>query len=710
MKDVKSSMNALKLRVYQYFSPDRPMVWMIVCLILWIVSLRGFLFSYNALTSDAISYYDHTKYFVESLKQGVFPLWDYFWQNGSPNDFFLRRIGCYNPLYLLMALVNVIGVPFRETYLFSHAFYYFLGAFGIFLLGRQVWKDERPAFFVFALFLFSAVGTRIFDSYMCLMVVPLIWFFYFAVSFLSLPSRLGLAGLALTFMVMANTYIPLYVMTILIVAFLFWVVIFPEKAWVSLGKVRNFLQEHWVFSLVMFGLVICSLIPPILFFKQGSQGAIALPGRHSGGVSGNVLRVDKVFLDWGLIEDVFFSLYFTDLRRYMLAIIFVPVVSLILWGMGAFCRLNRRIILFITLGLFFILLGTPRASPLHEFLYQHIFYFKYFRNLHFFLWFLVIPLFIFTTGEFLNALLCARLDKKSDKIKALAVTVFVHAAFLVWIILSGEAIVTTVLCVIASCCFFVGYILSFFKKAWIFWLVVVVLTASQALEVYHYASVNMRLYKKGYQYDGLNKEFLFSTSFSGGDWTKGNDCGGLYYSAASMYEFCEHVSSAAYGTYLVNKLTSYSKVAPFSQGGYTRLETSIRADEDLALADGWSGEPLDGSGSKEHFRRDTDLLKVLDLNASGLRVKTNFKTPRFLVYNDSWGKDWHVYVDGKETTLYRANGGFKGVVVPSGERQVHFQYGSLLWVIFNWFLVIVFNALFLLVLYMSMKKLRGPRA
>jgi len=703
-------MNGLKARFYQYFSPDRPMVWMLVCIFLWIASLSGFLFGYNALSSDALSYYDHTKYFVENIKQGIFPLWDHFWQNGSPNDFFLRRIGCYNPLYLFMALVNLIGLPFRETYLFVHACYYFLGALGLFLLGREVWRDERPAFLVFALFLFSAIGTRIFDSYMCLMVVPLIWFLFFAVFFLSRPSRLGLAGLTLAFMILANTYIPLYVMTILIVAFLFWVLIFPKEAWAARGRAWGFFRQDWGLSLGMLFLVICSFLPPLLFFKQGSQEVIALPGRHSGGVTGNVLSVDKQFLDWGLIEDVFFSLYFTDLRRYILAIIFVPVLSLVLWGMGAFARLNRRIIFFITLGLFFVLLGTPRAFPLHEFLYQHIFYFKYFRNLHFFLWFLVIPLFIFTTGEFLNALLKVRFDNVSQKVRGLGVVMVVHLGFLIWIISSGNAIVTTVFCVMASCFLCVGYILSFFRKAWAFWLGIVILTAPQAFEVYHYASANMPRYTAGDEYGNLNKNFFFSSSsFSEGDWTKRNECGGLYYSAASMYELCEHVSSAAYETYLTNKLTTYGKVASFAHGGYGRLESVIRTNEDLALAHDWVGEDLGNAEGKKHFRRDTDELKLVHLNASGLRVDTSFKTQRFLVYNDSWDKDWRVYIDGKEARLYRANGGFKGVVVPSGKRQIYFQYGSLSWVAFNWFLLVAFNALFLFVLYLGVKKLKGER-
>ena len=128
-----------------------------------------------ALFSDALSYFDHTHYFLESLKRGVFPLWDFFWQYGSPNEFFLRRIGCYNPVYLWMLLLNFLGLPSITAYLLVQSLYFFLGCLGFYFLTRAVYEDERIAFTAFLFFLFSAVGTRIFDSYMCLVIVPTVW-------------------------------------------------------------------------------------------------------------------------------------------------------------------------------------------------------------------------------------------------------------------------------------------------------------------------------------------------------------------------------------------------------------------------------------------------------------------------------------------------------------------------------------------------------
>ncbi|MCP4422728.1 MAG: YfhO family protein [Chloroflexi bacterium] len=45
-----------------------------------------------------------------------------------------------------------------------------------------------------------------------------------------------------------------------------------------------------------------------------------------------------------------------------------------------------------------------------------------------------------------------------------------------------------------------------------------------------------------------------------------------------------------------------------------------------------------------------------------------------LILTDSHYPGWHATLDGKETAVYRTNSLFRGVVVPSGEHTVHFEY------------------------------------
>ena len=56
----------------------------------------------------------------------------------------------------------------------------------------------------------------------------------------------------------------------------------------------------------------------------------------------------------------------------------------------------------------------------------------------------------------------------------------------------------------------------------------------------------------------------------------------------------------------------------------------------------------------------------LNVNASG---------NNFLFLGDTYlGKGWKAYIDGTETTIYRANHNFRGIVVSKGNHKIHFEY------------------------------------
>jgi hypothetical protein len=57
-------------------------------------------------------------------------------------------------------------------------------------------------------------------------------------------------------------------------------------------------------------------------------------------------------------------------------------------------------------------------------------------------------------------------------------------------------------------------------------------------------------------------------------------------------------------------------------------------------------------------------------------IKTRSQADGVLVLADNWYPDWKAFVDGQEVEVMRANGAFRGVVMPSGEHQVEFKYIS----------------------------------
>jgi len=60
--------------------------------------------------------------------------------------------------------------------------------------------------------------------------------------------------------------------------------------------------------------------------------------------------------------------------------------------------------------------------------------------------------------------------------------------------------------------------------------------------------------------------------------------------------------------------------------------------------------------------------------ANQVELEPNLLVPAVVVLADSYDPDWHVTVDGQATPLLRANGIFRGVMVPAGRHQVVFRY------------------------------------
>jgi uncharacterized membrane protein YfhO len=56
----------------------------------------------------------------------------------------------------------------------------------------------------------------------------------------------------------------------------------------------------------------------------------------------------------------------------------------------------------------------------------------------------------------------------------------------------------------------------------------------------------------------------------------------------------------------------------------------------------------------------------------GIRVSTT--GPAYLVVTETWFPGWRASVDGRETTVLRANHAFRAVWVPGGEHEVEFRF------------------------------------
>jgi hypothetical protein len=66
--------------------------------------------------------------------------------------------------------------------------------------------------------------------------------------------------------------------------------------------------------------------------------------------------------------------------------------------------------------------------------------------------------------------------------------------------------------------------------------------------------------------------------------------------------------------------------------------------------------------------------KILSYSANEVNIQTSSKSPSILILTDTFYPGWKAYVNGTETTIYRADGLVRAIFVPTGEHDIEFSY------------------------------------
>ncbi len=679
--------------------------WIVLSFIVWVFIFWGFLSLRLTIFEDAPSYYEHTKFFIENLAKGIFPLWDPFWFNGAPNDFFLRRIGSFNPFYLVISLFEFFKIPYALAYLWFLALYYWGGMIAFYLLAMRIYDNRLIAYAGYLMLLFSSLGTRLFDSYMMIVTVPLIWFFYFLIAFFKTPARRLFLGMCLSFIILSSTYIPLYFLSLLAVFVIFFSLFYFKQIPEITRRYLGFFKDNRMLVILSLGFILLSFVPAVTFFHNSNNGQIVLPARHGSAQSGGALSVPSKTLDWGAVEDLAFSSYFSDWRTIRFAVIYIPFFAFIIFALGMFGRITRRAAFMFTFGFIFLCCLIPHGLPFYDFLYKHIFFLKYFRNLHFFLWFALIPLFVLLVLEHWKIFSEFKPTEFLSKKKLLIYVLSIHFLALFFVILRGDAIVSAYCMLILSAVFWSLMLEDRLSSRPFAFAILSLTIIVQPLEVYHYLLANSKPYRGSYGYGFSYTTLTFKqpekTLQSMSPVNKG---GSLYYASGSYNSIFNNITNYALAKYVQNTfvLVDHLQVMDRNQVNFSVLEKSFLANENRAFVFQGKGAVLKTEGNNpnpsvnaQRVDGQTQAFKVLTFNANYLKLAINVPYEKFFVYNDSYDPQWTVTVNGQKTALYQTNVAFKGVWIPSGSSIVEFYYGSWWQYVMNWTLF-VGNFIFLI--------------
>ena len=664
---------------------------------------------------DSTTIYSVTKFYFNNLLNGVVPLWDPFVLLGTP-FYAITLCNLFNPVTQIVPVLKLLGVSYYSAFLAYVVVYYFLGAFGFYCLAKVIFKDRRAAYIGYLMLLFSGIGASIFNQVTILeLFVPAVWFFVFLLRFADGYRRSDFLGLSFSAMILTIAYLPFYFATLLMFFLVIGVFLcFREFKKFALGLMSFARRNIFLILLCVTGQVIA--FAPLAVYKMiDSSKDVVSPGRHcnyaeladcyertlneEGGMS-----YKETSQGGSLAERVHWRGLFAHLDKASYGIdqfFYIPVVAFIIVMVCAFVPMNRKRCFLALLAVFLTLVGMAEAAPVHRFIYDHVFFFKYFRNLFFFESY-IIPLFIlFAVGQlkYLYDMEIMNFFQKKGMIFWLVVC---HAGMFIFLIRQDGVVATTLITVAGSLIVFVLAYLGRLNKGLVLFSGLLLLVVVQPQEVFSQYSKNANQFQCKLPSDHVRPQF---------SWTRPtqevkSDCKIFkfvhyesFYDSMAMKDSRGYIGypvSVTRGAFLLSQWVDEQTLIRFTSQKFWLYDHVFvfnkKPLEIRALADVLGGQynaayinagndapaatftPQDWGTDSPAAVLDPSRATIEHFDVNHLRMTVDVPAKKFLVYTDGFTKFWKVLVNGREEKLIRAHAAFKGVWIPSGKSTIEFRY------------------------------------
>jgi hypothetical protein len=677
---------------------------LIIPFALWFFCFRHFFTGHLNLQADAVSYADHIGFYTDNLSRGIFPLWDPTWFSGAPNDFFLRRIGDVNPFLFLIVLLKWFGVPSASAYLVFLGVYYFLAGWAFYLITRFLLADRFFAFTAYVLFLFSSWGSEIFYNYIIIIFVPIIWFFYFLLCFSRTPQRASLLGMCWCAGLIVTTYIPFFFLTILAI-FSFLYVLFYGNEWGDFFKrLFKFFYKNKVFAGFCIVFLLVSCIPGLAFYKESKSGEFVLPDRHSGANSSSAVAVGlKNVASGDIINHGYFDRIFDDHAHLDMGDIYIPYIFFLVLLSTAFARADKLIYFLLFNILCLSLITITSAAGVHRFLYDHIIFFKFIRNIYYFFWLAMLPMGILLSVVTFKSLLTA-ISSSSRKTVWLVYIVICHLIFVLFLCGRHGVLWGAWAAIILSLCYFLVYFYGDHKISYPAGFCLLLLAVFvQSAQVY--GALDNKLFQ--FQRRALHLDEMRQNS----EKTRL----GLYYASSWFSALVDDIDPRVLDDYRKHQFVFYDNVIPYKDSPeiFQTLQTTMAANTNVAFVSRRESGPADWRrNDNTALQADLDpvssgKLSVLRSDANTLKLTAHLNNSQFLVINDNYNTQWHALINGHQARLLRANFAFKGLWVPSGDSSIVLHFSTLKRYMFHFGLIALFGGVFLYLLVLFKKERPG---
>jgi hypothetical protein len=725
------------------------------CFFIWLIVFRDFLFHRNTISMDTLLAYASDKFLLNNLLNGTVPLWDPFTRLGAP-FYSLSILGLFNPVHSAFPLLVLGGVNYYDAFLVYCILNFWAGCLGFYFLARAFLKDEAFAFLAFVALLFSSAGALLFVQLnMILMFTPAVWFGYFFLRFMESFRPVDFLWMAFLTMVIMTSYLPFHFVTVLFIV----VVTAAAIYWRELGRIMrgcwNFTKKSGaVVVLSMAGIAVAAM-PLVLQKVADNRGEIVAPARHCNYKSNEecirdtmssettMTRTDAV-RSGTLGERVSFERMFSHLDKLTSGtdgILYIPTLCYVLILCGVFVRINRQSGLLLIVSLVIGLVALGDATPVYGFFYDHVFYFKLFRNMFYFMIFLI-PLLILLAAEQARALVGTFLRQPvAGRRWALGGCVAVCLGFTGFLFFQGAILWWTWATLLGGV-----LVISVFlskpglkgKDVWFIWLIfgLLLLEPIKVLSTY---SAHARPFACQVPDRHVRPEFAFTRAdgpiqtgclaenfvgFVQDFWHDILlvDTDGMVGKPGTVgrgvFLLSAYLEDQDLKDYVHYKFMLYRQVATAepSLEDLASIISSIKGKQGIVYVSNSDQDILRAFPVERpvSFRRPMfqisgpgDRFRVARFDVNGMTLLTDFSEAQFLVYTDSYDPAWQVTINGQKSKLYKANLGFKGIWLPAGNNYVELKYEPLGG---TWVYVLISLAMFVFAGVLMWMLFRGRRA
>jgi len=700
----------MKALIDKIFNPSSRVEFFFLAIpfVLWVYCFLNFFTGHLSFQADAISYADHIGFYTDNLSKGVFPLWDPTWYNGAPNDFFLRRIGDVNPLLFLIVSLKWIGVSSATAYIIFLGVYYFLAGWAFYLIARFLLADRFYAFMAYILFLFSSWGSEIFYNYIIIIFVPIIWFFYFLLSFSREPKKSSFLGMCLCVGLVVTTYIPFF-FAIIVTIFTFLFGLFYGREFIAFLKHGlGFLGKNRIFAALCIIFLLASCVPALMFYKESKSGEFVLPNRHSGADTSSAVAVGLENVSSGdIISHGYFDRIFDDHAHIDMGDIYIPYIFFLILLAAAVGRVNKLIFFLLFNILALSLITITSAAGVHRFLYEHIIFFKFIRNIYYFFWLAMLPMVILLSMTAFKSLLTA-IDNSSKKTVWLIYIMACHLIFAVFLFRHQGVLMGAWAAIFISLIYFLIYFICEKKSSYAAGFFLLLLAVFiQSVQVYH--SLDNKLFQA--ERDAVHAQQM-------GQNPKKERLS-LYYVSSWFAILVNYIDPKVLDDYRQHQFILYDNVAPYGDNPefLKALQASMASNINIAFLPRSESAPQDWKSDQEAASQaeldpvSAGELSIVRRDANTWVLKAHLPNSRFLVINDNYNSGWHAFINGHPCRLFRANVSFKGLWVPSGESSIVLRFASPQRYLLHFALTAFFAGIFLYLLMLLRKEKRlGPYA